>query len=93
MNKVEMHRTEELQRRIVARRRDTVRLNTEFNRLQTQRAAAPAELREALLREIDAVAALHRAAVQAIDALTDELIRLSRGQPAGRRRPWRHRAA
>lgn len=92
MYKVAEHRTDELRRQIVERRRETVTLNAEFNRLQTQRAAAPQELRDGLLREIDLVAALHRAATDAMDALTDELIRLQRVHAPRWRRTWRHAA-
>lgn len=92
MNETTVHNTDELRRQIVERRRETVTLNAEFNRLQTQRSAAPPELRDGLLREIDLVAALHRAAVDAIDALTDELIRMQRVHPQRWRRVWRHAA-
>lgn len=89
MNKIAVHSTDELRRQIVERRRERLTLNAEFNRLQTQRAAAPPELREGLLREIDLVASLHRAATDAMDALTDELIRLQREYAPRWRRPRR----
>lgn len=92
MNRVEVHRTDELRRQIVERRRERVTLNAEFNRLQTQRSVAPADVRDGLLREIDLVAGLHRAATNAMDALTDELIRLQRVHPPRWRRVWRHAA-
>lgn len=95
MNKVAEGRADELRRLIVERRREVLTLNTEFNRLQVTRASAAPDLHARLLDDIDRVAAGHRAATGALDALTDALIRTNRdqrGRTAGRHgwlRPWR----
>lgn len=94
MNEVAERSADELRRLIVLQRREVLALNGEFNRLQRARATASAAMHVQLLGDIDRVADRHRAATDLMDALTDELIRVNRGQclRTTKRLPW-HRAA
>ncbi|MGQ0844347.1 MAG: hypothetical protein ACT4QF_09440 [Sporichthyaceae bacterium] len=92
MNRLEERSANDLRRQIVRQRREMLVLNAEFNRLRNARAGAPAEARDLLLVELDAVAERHFEASSTLDSLTDELIRLDRGCQARSdrwRRPWR----
>lgn len=76
--------TEELRRELVEQRRAMVALTKELRRLQSERAAAPADRSERLLDDMDRVAARHRATATAIDDLSDALIRQDRVRAAKR---------